>query len=122
MPYRFPDQYCCPLFLDPVDPLFTSVGEKFLQKIIAKYGTNHIYFSDPFNEVQPHLAEPDYLRNASLGIYNIMKSVDSNAVWLLQAWMFVKNPFWRDDLLEAFLTAVPKVLKIEVIKIYRNLK
>lgn len=31
-----------------------------------------------------------------------------NVFRLLQGWMFVQNPFWRDDLLEAFLTAVPK--------------
>jgi alpha-N-acetylglucosaminidase len=105
---RFQDKYCCPLFLDPVDPLFKQVGESFLRKMTAKYGTNHIYFSDPFNEVQPHLAEPDYLRNASRGIFEVMQTVDSEAVWLLQGWMFVKNPFWSDQLLEAFLNAVPQ--------------
>lgn len=38
-----------------------------------------------------------------------MKAVDEKAVWLLQAWMFVKNPFWSDELIEGFLTSVPKV-------------
>lgn len=71
-------------------------------------GTDHIYFSDPFNEIQPPLADPVYMANAAKCIYQAMHSVDSKAVWLLQGWMFVKNPFWRDDLIRSFLTAVPK--------------
>lgn len=105
---RFPDAFSSPLFIDPVDPLFKQIGSLFLKKIIQEYGgTNHIYFSDPFNEMQPRKATPQYLSDASNGIYDTMKSVDSKAVWLLQAWMFVKNPFWSDNLLKAFLTAVP---------------
>ncbi|XP_037025538.1 alpha-N-acetylglucosaminidase [Bradysia coprophila] len=105
---RFPDKYCCPLFIDPTDPLFKKVGEMFLRKIVKEYGgSNHIYFSDPFNELEPRLAESGYLANASRGIYQTMKEVDDKAVWLLQGWMFVKNPFWNDDLLKSFLTAVP---------------
>lgn len=34
--------------------------------------------------------------------------MDPDAVWLLQGWMFVKNPFWSDKLLKAFVTAVPQ--------------
>lgn len=106
---RFPDQYCCPLYIDPIDPLFQKIGQMFLQKTIQRYGiTNHIYFSDPFNEIQPRLADKNYLTSAAHGIYSAMRSVDEHAVWLLQGWMFVKNPFWSDDKLEAFLTAVPR--------------
>lgn len=105
---KFPDQFCCPLFIDPTDDLFRHVGSLFLKNIIEEYGgTNHIYFSDPFNEIQPRLAEAKYLSDAADGIYETMKSVDDKAVWLLQGWMFVKNPFWSDELLKAFLTAVP---------------
>lgn len=104
----FPDKYCCPLFLDPIDPLFQEIGAKFLQTFTKKYGTNHIYFSDPFNEVQPRLAEAEYLKDVSNSIYSAMKSVDDKAIWLLQGWMLVKNPLWTDHLIESFLTAVPK--------------
>lgn len=62
---HFPSKYCCPLFLDPLNPLFKEIGEKFLRKITAKYGSNHIYFSDPFNEVQPKQAEAKYLAQVS---------------------------------------------------------
>lgn len=77
----FADEYCCPLFVDPTDPLFTEIGERFLRKVINKYGTDHIYFSDPFNEVQPRVAEQTYLADASAGIFKAMKNVDQEAVW-----------------------------------------
>ncbi|XP_055692813.1 alpha-N-acetylglucosaminidase [Lutzomyia longipalpis] len=104
---RFSDDECCPLFLDPTDELFHSIGTTFMQRIIQKYGSDHIFFADPFNEIQPQEADPDYLRKAVQGIFSAMHAVDDDAVWLLQGWMFVKNPFWNDELLEAFLTAIP---------------
>ncbi|EDW57700.1 alpha-N-acetylglucosaminidase [Drosophila virilis] len=105
---NFPDQYCCDLFVEPHDPLFQQLGAMFLRRVIQVYGSNHIYFSDPFNEMQPPLAEPGYMRSTAKAIYNSMREVDGNAVWLLQGWMFLKDIFWTDELIEAFLTAVPR--------------
>lgn len=106
---NFPKQYCCPLFVDPTEPLFNQIGKAFLQKVIQKYGGNHIYFSDPYNEVQPRATDAEYLKNVSLSIYSAMESVDPESIWLLQGWMLVKNPLWTDNLIQAFLTAVPQV-------------
>uniref|UniRef100_A0A1B0DPA5 Phosphoenolpyruvate carboxykinase (GTP) n=1 Tax=Phlebotomus papatasi TaxID=29031 RepID=A0A1B0DPA5_PHLPP len=105
---RFTDDECCPLFLDPSDELFQSIGKTFLERIREKYGSDHIYFADPYNEIQPKEANPDYLRKSAQGIFSAMQAVDDKAVWLLQGWMFVKNPFWSDELLESFLTAIPR--------------
>lgn len=58
---RFPDQYCCPLFLDPIDPLFKHISEMFLKEVIREYGTDHIYFADPFNELEPRKSDAKYL-------------------------------------------------------------
>lgn len=117
---RFDNEFCCPLFIDPLDNLFHEIGEKFLQQIINEYGnsycddddggichTDHIYFSDPFNEIQPSQKTAKYLHDVSNSIYATMKSVDEHSIWLLQGWMFVKNPFWNTELLEAFLTGPP---------------
>lgn len=105
---KFPEKYCCPLFLDPSDPLYSIVGEKFLKAVIRIYGTDHIYFADPFNEIHPRYADASYLGNTSLAMYETMRRVDPHAVWLLQGWMFTDTLFWKEDLVEAFLTAVPK--------------
>uniref|UniRef100_A0A336LVK5 CSON005991 protein n=1 Tax=Culicoides sonorensis TaxID=179676 RepID=A0A336LVK5_CULSO len=113
----FPEKYCCPFLIDPTDPLFTEIGTKFLNKMIAKYGTSHIYFADPFNELVPHTNEPEYLANVSQAIYNVMESVDPEAVWLLQGWMFYNAAnFWKDAQIKAFLTAIPigKILVLDL--------
>lgn len=104
---RFQPEYCCPLFIDPLDPLFKKVGKLFLTKVIEEYGEgNHIYFSDPFNEMNPIIRTPEYISQVSSTIFSTMTDVDPNAIWLLQGWFFL-NPMWTDDLEKAFLTAVP---------------
>lgn len=108
-PRRFPDEYASPIFIDPLDPLFHTIGTKFLQTIVDIYGSdNHIYFSDPFNEMQPSRADTKYVASAADSIYRAMMGVDPNAVWLMQGWMFVENPFWTDTLMRSFITAVPR--------------
>lgn len=105
----FPSQYCCPLFIDPTEELFHEIGTKFLSKAIDQYGTSHIYFADPFNELTPASSEPEYLTNVSQAIFDVMEAVDSKATWLLQGWMFYNEAhFWQLPQMEAFLTAVPK--------------
>lgn len=37
-------------FLDPLDPLFSQIGQAFIQIQTQIYGTNHYYNGDPFNE------------------------------------------------------------------------
>uniref|UniRef100_A0A034WY69 Alpha-N-acetylglucosaminidase n=1 Tax=Bactrocera dorsalis TaxID=27457 RepID=A0A034WY69_BACDO len=104
---HFPDKYCCGLFLDPSDPLFNQIAVKFLNKTIENYGSDNIYFCDPFNEIQPRFANAEYMNATSFHIYESMRLVDNSAIWLLQGWMFVKNIFWTDELIKAFLLAVP---------------
>lgn len=104
---HFPPQYASPLFLDPTEPLFGELGSRFLERMIERYGTDHIYFADPFNEIDPASSGGRYLQAVASSIYGAMVTVDPAAVWLLQGWMFVKNPFWSDRAIHSFLTAVP---------------
>lgn len=117
----FPEANCCPLFIDPTDPLFHEIGTKFLNKTIEKYGTSHIYFADPFNELVPHTWKPKYLANVSKAIYDVMEAVDPGAIWLLQGWMFYNDAnFWKSPQIKAFLTAVP-IGKILVLDLHSDL-
>nr|XP_014100411.2 alpha-N-acetylglucosaminidase [Bactrocera oleae] len=104
---NFPNKYCCDLFLDPSEPLFSQIAVKFLNKTIENYGSDNIYFCDPFNEIQPRIANAEYMNATAFHIYKSMRLVDNSAVWLLQGWMFVKNIFWTDELIKAFLLAAP---------------
>lgn len=38
---NFPKKYCCPLFLDPTDELFSKIGTEFLSKMVEKYGSSN---------------------------------------------------------------------------------
>ncbi|XP_017470310.1 PREDICTED: alpha-N-acetylglucosaminidase [Rhagoletis zephyria] len=105
---RFPDKYCCALFLDPHEPLFREIATEFLNLTIKTYGSDNIYFCDPFNENKPRLASSEYMNATAFHIHESMRLVDESAVWLLQGWMFVKNIFWTDELIKAFLLAVPR--------------
>ncbi|XP_075152325.1 N-acetyl-alpha-glucosaminidase [Haematobia irritans] len=105
---RFPDRYCCSLFVDSFDPLFKSLTNTFLRKVIGQYGTDHIYFADLFNEMQPQKSDANYLSMTSHNVYESLRSIDGEAIWLMQGWMFASDIFWSNERIEAFLTAVPK--------------
>ncbi|XP_034474694.1 alpha-N-acetylglucosaminidase [Drosophila innubila] len=105
---HFPDPYCCSLFVEPGEALFQQLATMFLRRMVDTYGSNHIYFCDPFNEMLPPIAEPEYMRATATAIYDSMREVDGDAVWLLQGWMFLNVDYWKDQLIEAFLTAVPR--------------
>ena len=40
-------------FLDPMDPLFIKIQQKFLTAQTKYFGTDHFYGADPFNEMDP---------------------------------------------------------------------
>ena len=106
---HFADKYCCPYLLEPTDPLFQMIGEKFLNTYIEEFGTDHIYNCDTFNENEPqHTGELKFLRNVGRSIYSAMSIVDSKAIWLMQGWLFVHDIiFWTVPRVKAFLTSVP---------------
>lgn len=67
-----------------------------------------MYFADPFNELTPPSNDPTYLGNVSKAIFKVMQTIDPNATWLLQGWMFYNGEvFWKHAQMKAFLTAIP---------------
>lgn len=105
----FPDKFNGPLFLHPSDQVFKTVGKRFMTEVLREYDgrTDHIYFADPFYKIEEQFASNDYLSNVAHGIYDTMKSVDPNAIWMLQSWVFEKNPFFTREMIRSFLTAIP---------------
>eukprot|EP00118_Oscarella_pearsei_P003618 m.15082 g.15082 ORF g.15082 m.15082 type:complete len:759 (+) comp26171_c0_seq1:20-2296(+) len=108
---KFPpdSSYCCTPLLEPDDPLFQKIGSLFIKTLISEFGTNHIYSADTFNEMTPPSNAPAYLAKSSQGVYQGMVGGDSEAVWLMQGWLFHNRPqFWKQPQIEALLTAVPR--------------
>ncbi|MDP4281612.1 MAG: alpha-N-acetylglucosaminidase [Bacteroidota bacterium] len=107
--YGTGDEYNA-FFLDPMDPLFIQIQQKFL-KIQTKYfGTDHYYGADPFNEMDPPDSTPEYLGSVSKSIYAGMHNVDPKAVWVQMGWTFYYMKLWKDvpARLNAMIKAVPE--------------
>ena len=96
-------------FIDPTDPYFIEFGKIFVEEQTKLYGTNHLYASDTFIEMPPTNNDPEFLKNMGASIYESMRSADSDAIWVLQGWIFVNAPdFWLQPQREAFLRSVPQ--------------
>ncbi|XP_063987434.1 alpha-N-acetylglucosaminidase isoform X2 [Diachasmimorpha longicaudata] len=104
----FQDQYCCPLLVEPTDPLFKVIGQKFLRAYIEEFGTDHVYNCDTFNENEPLSTGLQSLRNIGQAVFASMTEVDPQAIWVMQGWLFVNAlDFWTEPRVEAFVTSVP---------------
>lgn len=102
---RFADTY----ILDPSDSMFTVIGKKFLQEEIKTYGTDHYYAADVFNEMVPPTSDSMFLNDINKKVYHSMADVDSQAIWVMQGWLFVdKDWYWKPTQIKALLNAVPE--------------
>ncbi|KIZ03038.1 alpha-N-acetylglucosaminidase [Monoraphidium neglectum] len=106
--------YCCPLLLDPQDPLFARVGAAVVRQLRAAFGPEppgrrSYYIADSFNEMRPSSADPSYLSAISAAIYKAMTSADPGCVWVMQAWLFFSDSgFWQPPQIKALLAGVPR--------------
>ncbi|KAL5813955.1 hypothetical protein ACOSQ4_024596 [Xanthoceras sorbifolium] len=101
-------RWCCTYLLDATDPLFIEIGRAFIEQQLKEYGrTGHIYNCDTFDENTPPVDDPAYISSLGAAIYSGMQSGDSEAVWLMQGWLFSYDPFWRPPQMKALLHSVP---------------
>jgi alpha-N-acetylglucosaminidase len=104
----FADPYRC-TFLNPADTLFAVIQEKYLTEQTKRYGTDHIYGIDPFNEVDPPSWDADSLGMNARYIYQSVEAVDPEAVWLQMTWLFYADQqHWTSPRIRAYLQAVPQ--------------
>jgi len=100
----FADTY----ILDSEDPLFASIGKKFIDAQTRLFGTSHFYSADTFNENEPPSDDPAYLAALSRRLYEAMHQADTAATWVMQGWLFYSDrKFWRPPQIKALLDAVP---------------
>jgi alpha-N-acetylglucosaminidase len=105
---NFPTQYTNDTFLDPLDPAFEVLQKSIISKQADALGNiTHIYTLDQFNEIDPASGDLDYLTNVSYGTWKSLKAADPQAIWMMQGWLFYKNPtFWTNPRVEAYLGGV----------------
>jgi len=100
----FADTY----ILDSEDPLFASIGKKFLETQSRLFGTDHFYSADTFNENEPPSDDPAFLAALSRRLYEGMQQADTAAIWVMQGWLFYSDrKFWKAPQIQALLDAVP---------------
>ncbi|XP_066344686.1 alpha-N-acetylglucosaminidase-like isoform X2 [Miscanthus floridulus] len=115
-------RWCCTYLLDASDPLFVEIGKLFIEEQIREYGrTSHIYNCDTFDENTPPLSDPNYISSLGAATFKGMQSGDSDAIWLMQGWLFTYDPFWEPPQMKALLHSVP-VGKIIVLDLYAEVK
>lgn len=88
--------------LDPTDELFEIFGREFLKEEERLFGENNYYAADPFHESAPPVNTPEYLNAVGVTIHNLYKSVNNNAIWVMQSWSLRKEiimPVPKQDLL-----------------------
>jgi len=100
----FPPTY----FLDPLDPMFIPIGRQFIEEQTRQFGSDHLYASDTFIEMQPPSSDTEFLAAMGRSVYGAMRAADPQAVWVMQGWIFVNKPkFWQPPQARALLGAVP---------------
>ncbi|KAI7261276.1 hypothetical protein KC345_g9806 [Hortaea werneckii] len=104
----FPERYTNVTFLEPFDPLFARLQERFIAKQKAVLGdVTHIYTLDQYNENDPYSGDLDYLHNITSTTIASLKAADPQAIWLLQGWLFYSSAdFWTNDRIAAYLGGV----------------
>jgi alpha-N-acetylglucosaminidase len=95
---HFPPGYCCPLMLDPSDPLYSSIGAAYITTLRSQLGWDSAsyYIADTFNEMKPASDDPEYLAKVSASVYEGMAAADPGCTWVMQAWLFFSDSrFWQ---------------------------
>ncbi len=85
---RFNSTYSEDYLLEPSDPLFFELANKFYTILISEFGSDHFYNADTYNEMDPSNATDTFLAGTNEAIYNSMASVDPEAVFIMQGWLF----------------------------------
>ncbi|CAF1099936.1 unnamed protein product [Adineta steineri] len=98
---------CLP-YLDPIDPFFQQVGVALLNETVTSLNiVSHYYACDLFNEMTPPVSDLNYLADVNAGIIRTMQTVDPDAIWVMQAWLFLSD-FWTPDRVKSYLSKVPE--------------
>ena len=94
--------------LESTDPLFHTIGSRFIEVQNSIYGTDHIYSCDTFNEMDPTTTNLTELTASSSAVYQAMAASDSDAIWLMQGWLF-QHQYWsaHSERVKAYLDGVP---------------
>ena len=100
--------------LSPQNPLFTRIGQMFIEEWEKEFGKNDYYIVDSFNEMDipfpPKGTKERYELLADYGekVYSSIKAGNPDAVWVMQGWMFgYQRHIWDYETLQSLVSKVP---------------
>ncbi len=97
--------------LDPKDPLFLTIGKRFIELYQEMYGDASFYLADSFNEMKPPVTpanKQSLLAEYGEAVYKSIQQGDSSATWVMQGWLFGNDSvFWDTTSIQSFLSKVP---------------
>ncbi len=98
----------------PDDPLFSHIGQMFIEEWEREFGKCRYYLVDSFNEMEvpfpPHGSPERYDMLARYGetVYKALEAASPGAVWVMQGWMLgYQRDIWDERSLAALLSRVP---------------
>lgn len=103
----FSPAYSANLNIAPSDPLFVELGIAYTSLTMEAFGTDHMYASDLWNEMDPPSGNETYLAESAAVMYASARGADAAAVYVMQGWLFRFSPFWTQDRARAFLSGLP---------------
>lgn len=116
--------------LSPQHPLFSRIGQMFIEEWEKEFGRNTYYIVDSFNEMEipfpPKGTAERYSLLADYGdkVYSSIKAGNPDAVWVMQGWMFgYQRHIWDYETLGALVSKVPndKMLLLDLAEDYNHL-
>lgn len=85
---NFNSTYTQDYLLEPTDELYHTLGMKYYQLLTEQFGNDHYFNTDTYNEMDPRSNDTTYLADTNKAIYDAMSAVDSEAVFVMQGWLF----------------------------------
>ncbi|MGL5683867.1 MAG: alpha-N-acetylglucosaminidase [Marinifilaceae bacterium] len=88
--------------LDPLDPLFITMGRAFMKNQKELFGNYGMYAADPFHESAPPSTSTQYLQKVGQVIYQVISESDPAAIVAMQSWSIrqpIVTQFPKDKLI-----------------------
>jgi len=96
--------------LNPTDPMFQTIGKRFIEEYRKEFGSDHFYLADTFNEMRPDVKDEEKLEQLAAFGESVLQSIlagDPDGTWLMMGWVFLDGSFWREKEINALFSKVP---------------
>ena len=101
-------------FIAPETALFQTIAARYIKEWEREFGKAKYYLADSFNEMEVPFAKRgtkerfDQIAAYGKAVYESIRQVNPDAVWVLQGWMFgFQRHIWDPESIEALFSAVP---------------